>query len=46
MLEACERAKIGAFYDKGLEGASHHAVIPNVNTIDKVEGVVAPPVVR
>jgi DNA topoisomerase-3 len=25
----------GAFYDKGLEGASHHAVIPNVNTIDK-----------
>ncbi len=26
----------GAFYDKGLEGASHHAVIPNVNTIDKL----------
>ncbi len=24
----------GTFYDKGLEGASHHAVIPNVNTID------------
>jgi DNA topoisomerase-3 len=23
----------GSFYDKGLEGASHHAVIPNVNTI-------------
>src|SRR5471032_457032 len=23
----------GTFYDKGLEGASHHAVIPNVNTI-------------
>ena len=21
----------GTFYDKGLEGASHHAVIPNVN---------------
>jgi DNA topoisomerase III len=26
----------GAFYDKGLESASHHAVIPNVNTIDKL----------
>ena len=24
----------GSFYDKGLEGASHHAVIPNVNTVD------------
>ena len=24
----------GSFYDKGLKGASHHAVIPNVNTID------------
>jgi DNA topoisomerase IA len=26
----------GTFCDKGLEGASHHAVIPNVNTIDKL----------
>src|SRR4029079_4853033 len=26
----------GSFHDKGLEGASHHAVIPNVNTIDKL----------
>jgi DNA topoisomerase-3 len=26
----------GTFYDKGLEGASHHAVIPNINTIDKL----------
>jgi DNA topoisomerase-3 len=26
----------GTFNDKGLEGASHHAVIPNVNTIDKL----------
>jgi hypothetical protein len=26
----------GTFYDKGLEGVSHHAVIPNVNTIDKL----------
>ena len=29
----------GCFYDKGLEGASHHAVIPNVNTIDKLREV-------
>src|SRR5260370_1199420 len=29
----------GTFYDKGLEGASHHAVIPNVNTIDKLPDV-------
>ncbi len=29
----------GTFYDKGLEGSSHHAVIPNVNTIDKLREV-------
>src|SRR3984893_14108547 len=29
----------GSFYDKGLEGASHHAVIPNVNAIDKLPEV-------
>src|ERR1700735_3856124 len=29
----------GTFYDKGLDGASHHAVIPNVNTIDKLPEV-------
>jgi DNA topoisomerase-3 len=29
----------GTFYDKGLEGASHHAVIPNINTIDKLAEV-------
>ncbi|MCA6110455.1 DNA topoisomerase [Bradyrhizobium cenepequi] len=29
----------GSFYDKGLEGASHHAVIPNVNTIDQLREV-------
>ncbi len=29
----------GSFYDKGLEDASHHAVIPNVNTIDKLPEV-------
>ena len=28
------RGASGSFYDKGLEGASHHAVIPNVNTVD------------
>jgi DNA topoisomerase-3 len=29
----------GTFYDKGLEGASHHAVIPNVNAIEKLPEV-------
>ena len=29
----------GSFYDKGLEGASHHAVIPNVNTVDELREV-------
>jgi DNA topoisomerase-3 len=29
----------GAFYDKRLEGASHHAVIPNVNMIEKLQKV-------
>jgi DNA topoisomerase III len=33
------RGARGTFYDKGLEGASHHAVIPNVNTIDKLPDV-------
>jgi DNA topoisomerase III len=33
------RGASGCFYDKGLEGASHHAVIPNVNTIDKLREV-------
>lgn len=33
------KGKSGSFYDKGLEGASHHAVIPNVNTIDTLRGV-------
>ena len=39
------RGASGSFYDKGLEGASHHAVIPNVNTIDKLRGGLASPVV-
>ncbi|NNE82543.1 MAG: DNA topoisomerase III [Alphaproteobacteria bacterium] len=29
----------GSFHDKGLAGASHHAVIPNVNTIDDLAEV-------
>jgi len=29
----------GSFYDKGLEGASHHAVIPNVNTVDHLREI-------
>src|ERR1700674_2630899 len=29
----------GSFYHKGLEGASHHAVIPNVNTVDKLREI-------
>jgi DNA topoisomerase III len=33
------RGASGTFHDKGLEGASHHAVIPNVNTIDKLAEV-------
>src|SRR5882757_3828749 len=33
------RGASGTFHDKGLEGASHHAVIPNVNAIDKLPEV-------
>ncbi len=29
----------GSFHDKGLEGASHHAIIPNVNAIDSLRDV-------
>ncbi len=29
----------GSFYDRGLAGASHHAVIPNVNTIDDLHDI-------
>src|SRR5205823_7694725 len=29
----------GSFYAKGLEGASHHAVIPNVNTVDDLREI-------
>ncbi len=30
------RGASGSFHDKGLAGASHHAVIPNRNTIDRL----------
>ena len=33
------RGAHGSFHDKGLEGASHHAVIPNVNTVDGLREV-------
>ena len=33
------RGASGMFHDKGLEGASHHAVIPNVNTVDTLREV-------
>ncbi|PIL11727.1 hypothetical protein P775_28735, partial [Puniceibacterium antarcticum] len=33
------KGKSGSFHDKGLEGASHHAVIPNVNTIESLREV-------
>ena len=33
------RGANGHFHDKGLAGASHHAVIPNVNTVDTLRDV-------
>jgi DNA topoisomerase-3 len=33
------RGASGAFHDKGLAGASHHAVIPNVNTVESLREV-------
>jgi DNA topoisomerase III len=33
------RGASGSFHDKGLEGASHHAVIPNVNTVDDLREI-------
>jgi DNA topoisomerase-3 len=29
----------GPFHDKGLAGASHHAVIPNVNTVERLREI-------
>jgi DNA topoisomerase III len=31
------RGKSGHFHDKGLEGVSHHAVVPNVNVVADIE---------
>ena len=33
------RGAAGTFHDKGLEGASHHAIVPNVNTIGELRQV-------
>ena len=33
------RGRNGAFHDKGLEGASHHAMVPNVNTIGDLHSI-------
>jgi DNA topoisomerase III len=33
------RGASGTFHDRGLAGASHHAVIPNVNTVDSLREV-------
>src|SRR5712672_1355120 len=38
-LPVIRRGASGTFYDKGVEGASHHAVIPNVNAVDKLSEV-------
>jgi DNA topoisomerase III len=35
------RGKSGHFCDKGLEGVSHHAVVPNVNVLDDLEARLA-----
>jgi DNA topoisomerase-3 len=36
VLPVIRKGSGGSFHDKGLEGASHHAVIPNANTIDSL----------
>ena len=33
------RGRNGSFHDKGLEGASHHAIVPNVNRIAALKEV-------
>ena len=33
------KGRNGAFHDKGLEGASHHAIVPNVNTIGELRTI-------
>jgi DNA topoisomerase-3 len=39
MSPVIRKGAIGTFYEKGLEGASHHAVIPNVNTVDNLREI-------
>ena len=39
MPPVIRRGASGTFHEKGLEGASHHAVIPNVNTVDTLREV-------
>ena len=36
---AIRKGRNGAFHDKGLEGASHHAIVPNVNRIGDLRDV-------
>ena len=36
---AIRKGRNGAFHDKGLEGASHHAIVPNVNRIGDLRAV-------
>ena len=36
---AIRKSRNGAFHDKGLEGASHHAIVPNVNRIGDLREV-------
>ena len=33
------KGRNGAFHDKGLAGASHHAIVPNVNTIGELRAI-------
>ncbi|MCW8088480.1 DNA topoisomerase [Sabulicella glaciei] len=33
------KGKSGHFWDKGLEGVSHHAIIPNANTVGDIQKV-------
>ena len=36
---AIRKGRNGAFHDKGLEGASHHAIVPNVNRMGELREV-------
>jgi DNA topoisomerase-3 len=36
-IPVIRRGKPGQFFDKGLEGVAHHAIIPNVNVLDDLE---------